>query len=34
LRTHVANLRQKIEPRDGGERLIRTDSGVGYRFAG
>jgi two-component system KDP operon response regulator KdpE len=34
LRTHIANLRRKIEPDDGGERLIRTDPGVGYRFAG
>ncbi len=34
LRTHIANLRQKIEPPDGGPRYIRTDSGVGYRFAG
>jgi len=33
LRTHIANLRRKIEPDDGGERLIRTDPGVGYRFA-
>jgi two-component system KDP operon response regulator KdpE len=33
LRTHVANLRRKIEPPDG-PRFIRTDSGVGYRFAG
>jgi two-component system KDP operon response regulator KdpE len=33
LRTHVANLRRKIEPADG-PRYIRTDSGVGYRFAG
>jgi two-component system KDP operon response regulator KdpE len=32
LRTHVANLRRKIEPPDG-ERLIRTDPGVGYRLA-
>ena len=32
LRTHVANLRRKIEP-PAGERLIRTDPGVGYRFA-
>ncbi len=32
LRTHVANLRRKVEPLDG-ERLIRTDPGVGYRFA-
>jgi two-component system KDP operon response regulator KdpE len=36
LRAHIANLRRKIEPRDGagGNRLIRTESGVGYRFAG
>ncbi|MGH2967505.1 MAG: response regulator transcription factor [Solirubrobacteraceae bacterium] len=33
LRTHVANLRRKIEP-SGGPRYIRTDPGVGYRFAG
>jgi two-component system, OmpR family, KDP operon response regulator KdpE len=33
LRTHIANLRRKIE-RDGGGDLIRTDPGVGYRFAG
>jgi len=32
LRTHIANLRRKIEP-DEGPRYIRTDSGVGYRFA-
>lgn len=32
LRTHVANLRRKIETPDG-ERLIRTDPGVGYRIA-
>jgi two-component system KDP operon response regulator KdpE len=32
LRTHVANLRRKIEPPDG-PRFIRTDPGVGYRFA-
>jgi two-component system KDP operon response regulator KdpE len=32
LRTHVANLRRKIEQSDG-ERLIRTDPGVGYRIA-
>ena len=31
LRTHIANLRRKIEPADG-SRHIRTDSGVGYRF--
>ncbi len=35
LRTTVARLRRKIEP-DGepGPRHIRTDQGVGYRFAG
>jgi two-component system KDP operon response regulator KdpE len=32
LRAHVANLRGKIEPADG-PRYIRTDPGVGYRFA-
>jgi two-component system, OmpR family, KDP operon response regulator KdpE len=32
LRTHIANLRRKIEPSDGA-RLIRTEPGVGYRFA-
>lgn len=32
LRTHVANLRRKIEPPDG-EQLIRTDPGIGYRIA-
>ena len=31
LRTHVANLRRKIEPAEG-EQLIRTDPGVGYRI--
>jgi two-component system KDP operon response regulator KdpE len=31
LRTHIANLRRKIEP-PAGPRHIRTDSGVGYRF--
>jgi two-component system KDP operon response regulator KdpE len=30
LRTHIANLRRKID--DGG-RFIRTEPGVGYRFA-
>jgi two-component system KDP operon response regulator KdpE len=33
LRTHVANLRRKIEPPNG-HRYIQTDPGVGYRFAG
>jgi two-component system KDP operon response regulator KdpE len=32
LRVHMANLRKKIE--GGGHRYIRTDPGVGYRFAG
>ncbi len=32
LRTHIANLRRKIEPEEG-PRYIRTDPGVGYRFA-
>ena len=32
LRAHVANLRRKVEPADG-PRYIRTDPGVGYRFA-
>ena len=32
LRAHIANLRRKIEPQDG-PRIIRTESGVGYRFA-
>ena len=31
LRTHIANLRRKLEP-EGGRRYIRTDPGVGYRF--
>jgi two-component system KDP operon response regulator KdpE len=33
LRTHIANLRRKIEPPGGERRYIRTDAGVGYRFA-
>jgi two-component system KDP operon response regulator KdpE len=35
LRGHIANLRRKIEPggRDTVHRYIRTDAGVGYRFA-
>jgi two-component system KDP operon response regulator KdpE len=32
LRTHIANLRRKIEP-SSGSHLIRTDPGVGYRIA-
>ena len=31
LRTHIANLRRKIEP-SGEPRYIKTDPGVGYRF--
>ncbi|HEU4703311.1 MAG TPA: response regulator transcription factor [Conexibacter sp.] len=34
LRTHIANLRRKIEPEGGEATYIRTDPGVGYRFAG
>ena len=34
LRTHIANLRRKVEPDDAGRRHIRTDAGVGYRFVG
>jgi two-component system KDP operon response regulator KdpE len=33
LRTHIGNLRRKIEPQDSALRHIRTDAGVGYRFA-
>jgi two-component system KDP operon response regulator KdpE len=33
LRAHIANLRRKIE-RPGAPAFIRTESGVGYRFAG
>ena len=33
LRTHMANLRRKVEP-EGAERHIRTEAGVGYRFSG
>jgi two-component system KDP operon response regulator KdpE len=32
LRAHIANLRRKIEP-PGARKYIRTDPGVGYRFA-
>ncbi|HXB14185.1 MAG TPA: response regulator transcription factor [Solirubrobacteraceae bacterium] len=35
LRTHIANLRHKLERgRRGAEALIRTEPGVGYRFEG
>jgi two-component system KDP operon response regulator KdpE len=33
LRTHLANLRRKIEATPGAPRYILTDPGVGYRFA-
>ena len=34
LRTHIARLRRKLEPAgDRGPRYIRTDPGIGYRFA-
>jgi len=33
LRTHIANLRRKIEPPGAERRYIRTDAGIGYRFA-
>jgi two-component system KDP operon response regulator KdpE len=33
LRVHIANLRRKIEPSPGAPALIRTDPGIGYRFA-
>ena len=34
LRTHIANLRQKLQGAEQQRRLIRTDSGIGYRFVG
>ncbi len=34
LRTHIANLRAKVEGPDRARSLIRTDSGIGYRFTG
>jgi two-component system KDP operon response regulator KdpE len=34
LRTHIANLRSKVQPASRERPLIRTDSGIGYRFAG
>jgi two-component system KDP operon response regulator KdpE len=33
LRTHIARLRAKIEPPEARGRYIRTEPGVGYRFA-
>ena len=32
LRTHIANLRRKVEP-EGSPAHIRTEAGIGYRFA-
>jgi two-component system KDP operon response regulator KdpE len=34
LRTHIANLRRKLQVDGRPQRFIRTDSGVGYRFVG
>ncbi len=34
LRTHIANLRAKVEGSGRTRSLIRTDSGIGYRFTG
>jgi two-component system, OmpR family, KDP operon response regulator KdpE len=34
LRTHIANLRGKLQAGEQERRLIRTDSGIGYRFSG
>jgi two-component system KDP operon response regulator KdpE len=33
LRTHIANLRGKLQPGEQDRRFIRTDSGIGYRFS-
>jgi two-component system KDP operon response regulator KdpE len=33
LRTHIANLRGKLQAGEQDRRLIRTDSGIGYRFS-
>jgi two-component system, OmpR family, KDP operon response regulator KdpE len=33
LRTHIANLRAKLQAGGPRRRLIRTDSGIGYRFS-
>ena len=33
LRTHIANLRAKLQGAEAERRLIRTDSGIGYRFS-
>jgi two-component system KDP operon response regulator KdpE len=34
LRSHVANLRRKIEPEPSNPRYVTTDPGIGYRFTG
>lgn len=34
LRTHIANLRRKLQGDAERPRFIRTDSGIGYRFTG
>jgi two-component system KDP operon response regulator KdpE len=34
LRTHIANLRSKLQTGEQARRLIRTDSGIGYRLSG
>jgi len=34
LAVHIHGLREKLEPAQGGPRLIETVRGVGYRFAG
>lgn len=33
LRVHMANLRKKLEPSPERPRFLKTDSGIGYRFA-
>jgi two-component system, OmpR family, KDP operon response regulator KdpE len=33
LRTHIANLRNKLAAADADRRLIRTESGIGYRLS-
>jgi two-component system KDP operon response regulator KdpE len=34
LRTHIANLRRKLQAGSDRPRFIRTDAGIGYRFTG
>ena len=34
LRTHIENLRNKLQSGGQEQRLIRTDSGIGYRLSG